>query len=171
MEQNEWICTVNKCVLVLSFSSPRCTILSILTSLFLTRIYIFLTQYRPKRSYTRAYTHPYERTRAHAHTLPLWAHPKDRAGISSWNLWSHHRHLIVNRNVSSHWMHIAGNPEINRGINASTRTLTLVGSRNHYPPNHLTTGWLAPQNVCGDRDELILKSSDHIVLSLQIQWP
>ena len=68
MEQNEWIYTVNKYV-VLSFSSPRCTILSILTSLFFTRIYIFLTQYRRKRSYTRAYTHLYERT--HAHPTPM----------------------------------------------------------------------------------------------------
>ena len=33
--------------------------------------------------------------------------------------------------------------------------------------NHPTTCWLARQNVCGDRDELILKSSDHIVLLLK----
>ena len=54
------------------FSSPRCTILSILTSLFLTHIYIFLTQYRCKRSYTRAYTHPYERTHAQHYHLEIY---------------------------------------------------------------------------------------------------
>ena len=72
MEQNESICTVNKYVLVLSFSSPRCTILSILTSLFLTCIYVFLTQYRRKHSYTRAYTHPYECTHTWHYHLEIY---------------------------------------------------------------------------------------------------
>ena len=49
------------------------------------------------------------------------------------------------------------------------RDFNLGGLEKPLSSNHPTTCWLARQNVCGDRDELILKSSDHIVFSLQIQ--
>ena len=77
------------------------------------------------------------------HTLPLWAPSRDWAGISSWNLRSHRRHLIVDGNVYSHWMHIARNHEINPEINASTRIWTLVGWEYHSPSNHPTIGWFS----------------------------
>jgi len=40
---------------------------------------------------------------------------------------------------------IAGNPEINPGINASTRIWTLVGWGYHSPSNHPITGWFTFQ--------------------------
>lgn len=84
---------------------------------------------------------------AHAHTLSLWTHPKDWAGISSWNLWSCCRHLVVDRNVSFHWMHIFGNPEINPEINLSIRTWVLMGWGYHSPSNYPTTGWFARKST------------------------
>ena len=49
------------------------------------------------------------------------------------------------------------------------RDFNLGGLEKPLSSNHPTICWLALKNVCGDRDELILKSSDHIVLLLQIQ--
>ena len=50
---------------------------------------------------------------AHMQTLPLWAHLNSWGGISSWGCWSHHRRIIVDRNVSSRWKCIGENPNIN----------------------------------------------------------
>ena len=102
MEQNEWIYTINKYV-VLSFSSPRCPILIILTSLFLTRIYIFFDTVQTQ---TLIYT------RIHS---PLWMHT--RTTLSSWNLRSHHRHLVVDGNVSWHTIDASGS-RLQRCLNA-----------------------------------------------------
>ena len=92
---------------------------------------------------TQALIYTYIHSPLWTHTLSLWAPPKDWAGISSWNLRSRRRHLVIDGNVSSHWMRIAGNPEINSEINVSTRSWTLVGWGYHSSSNHPTTGWFA----------------------------
>jgi len=80
---------------------------------------------------------------AHTHTLPLWAPLRDWAGISSWDLRSHRRHLVIDGNVSSHWMRIVIKPETNSEINARTRIWILVDWGYHNPFNHPITDWFA----------------------------
>jgi hypothetical protein len=62
------------------------------------------TQYKRKRSYTRAYTHPYERT--HAHPTPMSTSERLSRQIRSWDWRSHHGRLAIDGNVASHWKNI-----------------------------------------------------------------
>jgi hypothetical protein len=55
-------------------------------------------------SHTYAYTHPYKRTRTHAHHTPMRTSEKLSRWIETWNRWSHHRRLAVV--VASHWKNI-----------------------------------------------------------------
>jgi hypothetical protein len=71
------------------------TLLTIEKKIICQHIYFWETQYKRKRSHTRAYTHLYERTNAHihahtltpmnarTHTLPLWAPPKEHYFVSA----------------------------------------------------------------------------------------
>ena len=79
----------------------------------------------------------------YTHTLTLWTHTRNPTPMSTpWDLRSHRRRLVVDGNVSSHWMRIAGNPEINSEINAS-RIWTLMDWGYHSTSNHPTTNWFA----------------------------
>jgi hypothetical protein len=61
----------------------------------------FFFEKHSRRSHTRAYTHPYERT--HAHPTPMSTSGRPSRRIGSWNWRSHHRRLAVDGNVASHW--------------------------------------------------------------------
>jgi hypothetical protein len=99
------------------------------------------TQYKRKRSYTRAYTHPYERT--HAHPTPMSTSERLSRQIESWDWRSHHGRLAIDGNVASHWKNIPPLRDTqmsNLGFElwwagGTTTLLTTqpqVGSRNFY---------------------------------------
>ena len=69
-------------------------------------ICICLTRYRRKGSYIRASTHHYKRT--HVDPTPMSTFERVGQHIWSWDFTKSHRCLVVEWNVSSHWMYVVG---------------------------------------------------------------
>jgi hypothetical protein len=98
--------------LYLAFAGDRNTCISLahtrsipeVKAIHLSSCFFLETQYKRKRSYTRAYTHPYERT--HAHPTPMSTSGRLSRQIGSWDWRSHHGRLAIDGNVASHWKNI-----------------------------------------------------------------
>jgi hypothetical protein len=104
------------------------------------QVFFLETQYKRKRSYTRAYTHLYERT--HAHPIPMSTFERLSRRIGSWDWRSHHRRLAIDGNVASLKEYSA----IIRHTHVKPGVWSLMGWGYNYPPNHSTSGWFSSKS-------------------------